>query len=214
MESSPLLPLPRRGRGTSILAKILNTWILIVVVGYLFLQQENNGQLSSLNLNGGLLEGLDSNYQPIGLRNSCDGIWSCSDEICDLNSDPSVKWVATRFSPSCPNNSSTWNTYGSSPLFRISRSLIVLVIPLQAVSLLLRIPSEKLCNNLFSFFTGTMTVFFTEIAYILWIIFLFHFRDLSGDVPPSYVIGINLTSYIFVLITFPLMYGATWITAN
>jgi hypothetical protein len=195
-----------------------NTWIILIAVGFLFLQQIVNGTLSAANMNGGLLIGLNQHFQPVyNFTNysSCDGIWSCTFETCNVWFDPNVLYVARRPSPPCTNSTSlgsTWDSYSDWLAFRLSWIGLFVALGLQVITILIsgvQLFSRRRVVQWVHLGTSLATLVTIEVSYILWMVFLHHFRHLAGDRPPKYLGAWTLGANIFLMVTTPLFYKIT-----
>lgn len=220
-ESSPLLakskPQSRWFMSNCVSLILRKTWIVVMVIGFLFLQQIVNGTLSASNENGGLIVGLDQDFNPVGNHTGCYGIWSCTFETCEIYSQPDALYAALRLPGECAlsvSMASTWDVYSDWIIFRLSRIAIYLALVFQVVSvfvygILLFAPHSwarwgYLAISLLTF--GTI-----EIAYVLWMVFINMYRHLSGDIPPSYLNSWVAAANVFIMVTVPLVYDITLI---
>lgn len=215
-ESTPLIQPAesdhRRIRQHWVSTTLLSSWIILVVVGFLFLQQIVNGTLSAANLNGSLLVGLNQNFQRVTNYSGCDGMWSCTFEICNIYMEPAALYVAMRLPGTCPNNvtiGSTWDVYADWIIFRLSWIGLFVALGLQAMTILargLQLFTHQAWAKWLTLSVSILTLMTIEVSYILWIAFLHHFRQLAGDRPPQYLEAWTLGANIFLMVTTPLFY--------
>jgi hypothetical protein len=189
-----------------------NTWIVLIVVGFLFLQQIVNGTLTSVNMNGGLLVGLNQSFHRVVDYSGCDGIWSCTFEMCDMWLQPEVLYVAIRFPGSCASNvsmASTWEAYSEFLTFKLSWIGLFVALGLQVITVVAsggRLFTNRVEARWFHLMTSLATLITIETIYILWMVFLHHLRHLAGDRPPKYLGAWTLGANIFLMVTTPIFY--------
>lgn len=155
-----------------------------------------------MNTNGYLLQGLDDKFITQGNASGCDGLFSCSNQICQIWSQPTILWVAVRLpgAGNCTTMYSSAYDYKMTSSYttgELSRwSIFLTVILLSAALLVCVVRIQEAFINIFL----SVAVVLLVCAYSLWLAYLIQVHSEMADYPPTFITVYVLLANISIII--------------